>query len=281
MIQIHKDRILVETEYDGANVSCIRTKKGLVLVDSPFLPGDARQWAKLIREQTGQDVAFQINTDHHFDHVMGNEFLTDNIICHTTAVRGIKYIQNKQVLKDIIRPTHPEISGSLEAEIDALRIPLPLIAFDSRLTLDMGDATFHLEYVGGHSPGTILTYLPEAKAVFTGDNVEGQFPYFGQGRFHDWKKILYKILDMDVDLVVPGHGPVGGKEMVEAYIDFFGKLEAEVTDCHARGMRVEEMAQQSDLIGYFPNPDKEEEAQKAPWLREQYKFAAKQVLETR
>ena len=102
MIQTYKDRILVETEYDGANVSCIRTQKGLVLVDSPFLPGDAREWAGLIRERTGRDVAFQINTDHHFDHVMGNEFLTDNIICHNTAVRGIRYIRNKQVLKDII-----------------------------------------------------------------------------------------------------------------------------------------------------------------------------------
>jgi cyclase len=279
MIQTYGKRILVETEYDGANVSCIRTQNGLVLVDSPFLPGDAREWAGRIREKTGREVAYQINTDHHFDHVMGNEFLTDNIICHTTAVRGIKYIRNKQALKDIIRPTHPEISGSLEAEIDALRIPLPLIAFDSRLILDMGDATFHLEYVGGHSPATILIHLPEEKAVFTGDNVEGQFPYFGQGRFYQWKEILHKILAMDVDLVVPGHGPVGGKEMVQTYIDFFEKLEEEVSGYHSKGMSVDEMAKQSGLIGFFPREDPAEALLKEPWLREQYKFAAKQVLE--
>jgi len=278
MIQTWKNRILVETEYDGANVSCIRTEKGLVLVDSPFLPEDAKEWARLIREQTGREVAFQINTDHHFDHIMGNEFLTDRIICHATAARGIKYIRNKQVLKDIIRPTHPEILDQMEAEIDALVIPSPLITFDRRLTLDMGDTTVHLEFVGGHSPGTILTYLPEEKAVFTGDNVEGQFPYFGQGQFYSWKVVLEKILAMDIELLVPGHGPVGGKEMVESYIDFFQKLEDEVKNFDDRGLTIEEMAQKSELIHFFPKEDTEEELQKEPWLRDQYQFAAKQIL---
>ena len=64
MIQTYKKRIFVETEYLGANVSCIHTEKGLVLIDSPFLPQDAKAWADLIRERTGRDIAFQINTDH-------------------------------------------------------------------------------------------------------------------------------------------------------------------------------------------------------------------------
>ena len=96
MIQTYKDRILVETEYLGANVSCISTKKGLVIIDSPFLPQDAREWANRIKEKMGNEIAYQINTDHHFDHVLGNAFLTDKVICQTFAARGIRFLQNKE-----------------------------------------------------------------------------------------------------------------------------------------------------------------------------------------
>lgn len=45
-MQTVKNRVLVETEYAGANVSCITTQRGLVLVDSPFLPKDGRDQAR-------------------------------------------------------------------------------------------------------------------------------------------------------------------------------------------------------------------------------------------
>jgi len=273
-MRTHKDRIIVETEYLGANVSCVNTKKGLVLIDSPFLPADARGWAKRLREETGRGVAFQINTDHHFDHVMGNGLLTENIICHSTAARGIRAIRNKQNLKEIIRGSFPDVLAGIEREVEELPIPSPLITFDQKLTLDLEDATIVLEFVGGHSPGTILVYLVEDKVVFTGDNVEGQFPYFGQGRFGDWKRTLRKILAMDIDLVVPGHGEVGGKELVETYVRFFETLEDEVKGFARGGCTVEQMVERSQAIDFFPLS---EEIRRS-WVEEQYKFAAKQIL---
>ena len=277
-MQTYKKRIYVETEYLGANVSCIHTEKGLVLIDSPFLPEDAKAWAELIRERTGRDIAFQINTDHHFDHVMGNDFLTDKIICHSTAAKGIKFLRDKKELKNIIRASFPDILDSIETEIDDLRIPSPHITFDRKLTLDMADATIILEFVGGHSPGTILVYLPEDKVVFTGDNVEGQFPYFGQGQFYVWKEILKKILSMDIELVVPGHGPVGGKEMVERYLSFFQNMEEEVKNFKLQGVMIEQMTQKSKTIHFFPVDETADEGQDPSWLEQQYRFAAKQIL---
>jgi len=277
-MQTYKKRIFVETEYLGANVSCIHTEKGLVLIDSPFLPEDAKAWATLIREKADKDIAFQINTDHHFDHVMGNEFLTGNIICHSTAAKGIKYLRDKKALKNIIKESFPDILESLESEIDDLRIPSPHLTFDRKLTLYMGNATILLEFVGGHSPGTILVYLLEDRVVFTGDNVEGQFPYFGQGQFYVWKEILKKILSMDIELVVPGHGPVGGKEMVEKYLSFFQNMEEEVKDFKLQGVTMEQMAQQSKTINFFPVDEAAGEVQDPYWLGQQYRFAAKQIL---
>ena len=272
------DRILVETKYLGANVSCIQTERGSVLVDSPFLPDDAREWKELIGMSTGTDAEFLINTDHHFDHVLGNCFLTERIICHSTAAKGIKFLRDKNQLKQIIKSTFADLPPGIEGEVDTLAIPSPFITFDKSITIDMGNVTIGIEYVGGHSPGTVLVYVPEWKAVFTGDNVEGQFPYFGQSRFYDWKKALQRIMDLDIEVVVPGHGEVAGKEMVNRYLLFFEGLEKEVKGFHAAGMRVEQMAQESEVLHFFPSRGKMEDRHVPSWAETQYGLAAKQIL---
>lgn len=68
MIQTY--RVFVETEHVGANVSSISTKKGLVLIDSPFLAKNAEDWARRIREPTGQGIVYLINTDHRLQRVL-------------------------------------------------------------------------------------------------------------------------------------------------------------------------------------------------------------------
>ena len=277
-METYKNRILVETEYIGANVSCITTEKGLVLVDSPFLSKDAKEWATRIREETGQEIAYVINTDHHYDHVMGNAFLTDNVICHTTAAKGLEYFRDKTLLKNVIKDAFPDIMDDLESDIENLNLVSPHITFDKSLTLDMGDATIILEFAGGHSPGTILTYLVEERAVFTGDNVEGQFPYFGQARFSGWKATIRKILSTDVEIVVPGHGLVGGMEMVEKYDTFFQSLEEEVTQFDSQGMNLNEMLKESKVVHFFPHEEIAEGDMDQSFLGMQYKFAAKAIL---
>jgi cyclase len=282
-MQTLKKRILVETGYLGANVSCLSTSRGLVFVDSPFLPEDGKNWSDLTRRQTGKKAAYVINTDHHYDHVLGNSFLTPNVICHSRAARGLDYMRDKKVLKQIIQEAFPDVLPEYESDIDRLELVRPHITFDKGLTLDMGDATIVLEYVGGHSPATIMIYLAEEKVLFTGDNVEGQFPFFGQAHFGKWKEALLTMLSMDIDWVVPGHGEVGGKEMVEKYFIFFEELELEVRDFHLQGLTTEEMAVKSKTVNFFPTHQTEDrdQTQALSWVRRQYQLAAEAVLKER
>jgi len=280
-MQTIKNRILVETGYLGANVSCLSTARGLVFIDSPFLPEDGQKWADLTREQTGQSPAYVINTDHHYDHVMGNMFLTPKVICHTKAARGLDYLRNKPVLKKVIREAFPDVFPKYEADIDRVELVRPHITFDKGLSLDMGDATLVLESVGGHSSATIMIYLAEEKVLFTGDNVEGQFPYFGQAHFGRWKEALQKMLSLDIDRVIPGHGEVGGKEMVEKYVTFLTELESEVREFQSQGLTTEGMALKSKTVSFFPTDQTEDQDQTRSWIRRQYQLAAEAVLKER
>ena len=274
----YKEKILVETGYSGANVSCIRTNRGLVLIDSPFLPNDARNWARAIVQRTGSEIAYQINTDHHFDHVLGNSFLTDKVICHQAAARGIKYLEDKEKLLAIVRDTFPDLGPDVEAEFLKVRIAPAEISFEKSLTLELGDVTLRLEFVGGHSPGTILVQFVETNTIFTGDNVEEYFPYFGQSRFFVWKDLLKRLASLDIDLVVPGHGEVGGKELVKRYLEFFDTLEHEVKEFAIKGRQVDEMLRDSEVIGFFSLEKMMEQGMSKAWVEAQYKTAAEQII---
>jgi glyoxylase-like metal-dependent hydrolase (beta-lactamase superfamily II) len=271
-------RLLVETGYPGANVSCMITARGLVLIDTPMRPADAREWASRVKSETGREIAFLICTDHHYDHVMGFPFLTDRVICHTTAARGFRFLNDKEALKNTIRATFPQEAREIEEELANITFSSPLLSFDRRLVLDMGDATFHLEFVGGHSPGTILIYLPEERTLFTGDNVETQFPYFGQCRFSAWREGLHKMKTLDVERVVPGHGYVGGPELIDDYIAFFKDLEEEVKRFHQQGLTADEMANKSATLHRFPTLEAGGAGQARAWLAGQYKLAVDAIL---
>ena len=62
MIREIAPNIFIETEYHGANVAFIVTGEGVVLIDTPMLPDDARAWLREIQKTTGEEVIYIINT---------------------------------------------------------------------------------------------------------------------------------------------------------------------------------------------------------------------------
>ena len=80
------DRILVLTSDTPTfnNVTAINTDRGVVIVDTSPSPAVARQLRTLIETEFGTDnVAYTINTHHHWDHFFGNQVFADStIIAH-------------------------------------------------------------------------------------------------------------------------------------------------------------------------------------------------------
>ena len=82
MIREIASDIFVETDFHGANVAYVRTDEGVILIDTPMLPIEARQWRAEIEEKTGQQIVYIINTDHHRDHALGNYYFDGDIVHH-------------------------------------------------------------------------------------------------------------------------------------------------------------------------------------------------------
>jgi glyoxylase-like metal-dependent hydrolase (beta-lactamase superfamily II) len=100
----------------------------------------------------------------------------------------------------------------------------------------------------------VLVEVPDAGVVFTGDILfVGGHPIVWAGPIANWVGACDRLLAMDVDTVVPGHGPVTDKDGVRAVRDYFVELEREVRVRHDAGMSAADAARElhaADTTGW-------------------------------
>ena len=98
----------------------------------------------------------------------------------------------------------------------ASRSRRPRETFSGESLRQVGAKDVHLLEVGpAHTRGDVLVYVPVDRTVFTGDIVfANAHPIIWAGPIGNWVRACDAILGMEVDTVVPGHGPLCGPETV-------------------------------------------------------------------
>ena len=108
------------------------------------------------------------------------------------------------------------------------------------LTYYVGDMRLEvIPMVPAHTFGDLMIYLPQQKILFAGD--VGFFwvaPFLNNGVATKWIEACDKILDMDVDVIVPGHGPMGTKKDLLATREYLRYMKGEARLRYNAGMSV-------------------------------------------
>ncbi len=241
--------IYAEADYKMPTVGCIITDEGAVLIDSPFLPHEAQDWRSKVNRLTDKGIAYVINTDWHFDHILGDCFLGGKIIAHKRSFSGFQHYQNTENLYPDIKLFFPKEFPKWEKELKQAHVVLPHILFSDELELHLGNKLIQLKFVGGHSPGTIWIYVPEDKVLFSGDNMEpNRHPAMRGAKFDAWLSLLRRAEEMDIDWIVPGHGQVSDKSLVTSMLQYFELMQQKVREIKDRGASKEET---SDIVADY------------------------------
>jgi glyoxylase-like metal-dependent hydrolase (beta-lactamase superfamily II) len=126
-----------------------------------------------------------------------------------------------------------------------IKMTLPDVTFDTKMTIKLGGKEAQLIYFGpAQDPGASFIYFPHAKALATGGSYATRSwanPMFTPS-VDGWIVALRKIMEMDVEVYLPGHGDVGTKKDVQEAIVFLTDFQAAVKDAIAKGMSREEAA---------------------------------------
>jgi cyclase len=193
-----------------ANAGVINDPRGATVIDALFTPTMTRALLDEARRLATAPVARLINTHHHVDHTLGNAlFPTETeILAHARAKAEME--RTGIGVLSIIKRMAPHF----EADLEGARERLPDATFDGdALELDIGGRLVRLLHLGtGHTRGDVIVHLPEHRLLFAGDvaffNVT---PLAFEGHIGNWITVCDRVLAMDdVDVIVPGHGPVGG-----------------------------------------------------------------------
>ena len=242
--------VYVKTDYEGANVGCILTDVGAIVVDTPLIPADGKAWAAEVAKITDK-VLYVFNTDHHRAHIMGNQYFDAPIIAHEEAWGEISSYKDTFIerTKNIFKK-QPEIAE----QFDEITLRKPEITFTGRLYLKKGGREVHFVHLGGHTPATSGVWLPDQRILFTGDVVVvGEHPSLGQSVSKEWLAVLTRLRKMSLNCLVPGHGPLCNVEATEPVSDYIRTMRAKVRSQYRSGRTKSESAVViNQMIDYFP-----------------------------
>lgn len=200
-------------------------------------------------------VATLVNTHANGDHCYGNALMagTEIIASRETAAEmaavtpAMMHMFLTTDLGDVLTPYLRRIFGDFAFE--GIEIAPPTSTFTGRLRLDVGGRPVDLIEVGpAHTAGDTIAHVPDARAVFTGDILFiGGTPIVWAGPVGNWIAACDLILGLDVETVVPGHGPVTDKQGVESVRSYLEHILREARERHAAGMTSYDAARDIDL----------------------------------
>jgi cyclase len=131
----------------------------------------------------------------------------------------------------------------------------PWIEVNDSLHLLIGDEPVWIYYLGrGHTDGDLVALLPNERLVATGDLfTNGYAPRIdveAGGSALELEKTLAKLLTLDFDRVLPGHGDPVGRAALERFHRYFADMKAEVANALARGETEDQVAGHVTLDAY-------------------------------
>ena len=243
------ENVYVETGYDGSNVGFVVTGQGVVMIDTPQIPSDAVVWRNEVRKHG--PIQYVINTEPHIDHVTGNAFFEGTVIGHEGTRKAILETSVEQ-LKERMKEMSPQSLALLEG----FRFRPPEITLSERLTFYLGEHTFRLTTMPGHTPFETLVFIPEERVAFTGDNVIGKgHAFFPPGALpYEWMASLSSMQELEADAFIPGHGTVCEPdylhEMKEQIQDRLDRVKAAID----KGLSLEEAQEKVDFQDKYSEP---------------------------
>ncbi len=122
----------------------------------------------------------------------------------------------------------------------------PDVIYRGEAWIDLGGRFVHLAERGdGHTRGDQLVIVPEERVVFSGDLVEEKFFAIMPDEDSDgnvWIRRLEELEALDPEVVVPGHGDLGGVELARAARASLEEIRDRAASLRAAGVGPEELA---------------------------------------
>jgi glyoxylase-like metal-dependent hydrolase (beta-lactamase superfamily II) len=230
-----------------------------LLVDTLFDLPHTRVMLDSFARATPAKIRTVFNTHHNGDHWYGNELIEGAEVVASEKAASAMAHERPEMLAGMMKAA-PNLGTTGEYlvhcfgryEFTGITPKLPDVTFNGRLERRVGNKIVELIEVGpAHTGGDTLAYVAKDKTIFTGDIlfIHGH-PIIWAGPVANWIAACQMILDLDVETVVPGHGPVTDKAGVKRVQDYLAYIAREAKTRFDAGLGALEAARSISFDDY-------------------------------
>lgn len=224
----------------GGNVAVSIGEQGVLIVDDQF-PQTVGKIEQAISELGGGPIDFAVNTHWHFDHADGNPVLGAQGTWLVSQAASRRMMVSEQVvdvaIASILQPPYPPEG-------------LPVITFDKTMQFHFNGEKIELVHFGpAHTTGDAAVIFRGSNAVHLGDvfNNSG-YPFIdvhNGGDIDGMIKFCRAVLGKTdgETRVIPGHGPIVGKDVLKDYIDMLQVTRKGISRMIDAGMSLAEVVE--------------------------------------
>jgi glyoxylase-like metal-dependent hydrolase (beta-lactamase superfamily II) len=192
------------TTQGDPNSAVVIGDDSVLVMEAQATPVMANALIDKIRTVTDKPIKYLILSHYHAVRVLGaSAFHGAEII---TSDKTLEMI-NERGEQDFKSETDrfPRLFRSVES---IPHLTYPTQTFSKDMTIHLGKRKVELKHLGaGHTRGDIVAWVPDCKALFSGDLLEyGATPYCGDAQLAEWPATLRKIKALKAETAVPGRG---------------------------------------------------------------------------
>jgi cyclase len=245
-----------QSNFSVSNFGIVQGPRSLLAIDAGGGPQHARNFIHAA-QSLGKPIDRVVITHEHPDHTVGL----------TQFPAGIEIVSQEETRAQMVKmgtpatPAYWKTNPAWGRPDDVNRVILPTVTFHEQMSLYYGDTRVDLRWPGrAHTAGDALILLRAERVVFLGDiGFFGVTPLNGSGYIQDWIKVCDELInDPGLEVYVPGHGPVGGKQDLQEMRDYLALLLRAGRRAFDAGISAGRAAAELDLGKYatWTDPDR-------------------------
>jgi cyclase len=255
----HYAYLLPDGSWGWSNAGLITSGSHSMLVDTLMTLGLTREMLDTMRSAVPAAASFDTLVNSHADpdHVWGNQLVGNaQVIATRAAVEEIEVFTPEGLINMVANAPNMGIAGEFiqrafgaPFDFSGIELRIPEKTFTGELTVNVGDKVVRLYDVGpAHSRGDLIVHVPDDRIAYVADLlfVDGH-PALWAGPIDNWIAVCDRIVSLDLEVVVPGHGPLTDQSGVREFRDYLAYVNQEAHRFHAEGLSRYEAALALDV----------------------------------
>lgn len=233
------------------NTGFLVGSRGVTSIDACSTERRTRDYLAAIAQVSDRPVRMLVNTHHHGDHTYGNYlFPTATIVAHERC--------REEVLAFGLPTPHGPWGV---VDWDAIELEPPFLTYSDRITVWADDLRCEVRHVGipAHTTNDAIVWIPERSVLFSGDLLFNRgTPFVLMGSVTGSIEVLETVVrPLGARVIVPGHGPVGGPELVDSVLAYLRFVQVIAEQGLAAGLLPLDAARECDLGPFGDLTDRE------------------------